>query len=101
MAAVKVMDRPEVIQTLKAHEGELRRRGVEHAALFGSVARDKGRADSDIDVMLDLDPTARVTVFDYAEIVEYVRRLFGGRADVANRETLKPHVRPSAERDAI
>ena len=100
-AKVEVINRPEIIRTLKTHEAELKRRGVEHAALFGSLARDEGGADSDIDVMLELDPAARVTVFDYAEIVEYVRNLLGGRADVANRETLKPHVRPSAERDAI
>jgi len=98
---LEAMDRSQIIRVLKAHEAELRRRGVEHAALFGSAARGDGRADSDIDVMLDLDPAARVTVFDYAEIVEYVRGLLGGRVDVANRETLKPHVRPSAERDAI
>ena len=95
------MDRPQAIQVLRADEAELRRRGVEHAALFGSVARDEGRADSDIDVMLDLDPAARVTFFDNSEIVDYVRGLLGGRVDVANRETLKPRVRPSAERDAV
>ena len=95
------MNRAEIIRTLKAHEAELKGRGVEHAALFGSVARGESGADSDIDVMLELDPAARVTVFDYAEIVEYVRDLFGGKADVANRETLKPHVRPSVEREAI
>jgi predicted nucleotidyltransferase len=100
-AWIEAMDRPEIIRTLKAHEAELRGRGVEHVALFGSVARGEGNPDSDIDIMLDLDPAARVTAFDYAEIVEYVRKLLGGRADVANRETLKPHVRPSAERDAV
>src|SRR5215212_6582743 len=92
------MNRLEILHTLKAHEADLRRLGVSHAALFGSVARDGGHADSDIDVMLDLDPTARISVFDYAGIVEYVQSLLGGRADVSNRETLKPHVRPSAER---
>jgi hypothetical protein len=95
------MNRPEILRTLKAHKAELRRLGVSHAALFGSVARDEGGADSDIDVMLDLDRAASVTVFDYARIVEYVQTLLGGRVDVSNRETLRPHVRPSAERDAI
>ena len=53
------MNRPEIIRTLKAHEAELKRRGVEHAALFGILARDEGGADSDIDVMIELDPAAR------------------------------------------
>jgi predicted nucleotidyltransferase len=95
------MDGPEIIRTLKAHEADLRRRGVEHVALFGSLARGEGRLDSDIDIMLDLDPAVRVTVWDYAEIVEYIRSLVGSRADVANRETLRSHIRPSAEREAL
>jgi predicted nucleotidyltransferase len=95
------MDRARVIAVLRENEAELRRRGVQHAALFGSVARGEARADSDIDVMLDLDPESRVSVFDYVDIVEYVQRLFSERVDVSNRETLKPHVRPSAERDAV
>ena len=95
------MDRARAIAILRENEAELRRRGVQHAALFGSVARGEARPDSDIDVMLDLDPRSRVSMFDYVDIVEYVQRLFSERVDVSNRETLKPHVRPSAERDAV
>ena len=95
------MNSADAVETLKAHEAELRRRGVRHAALFGSVARGEAHPGSDVDVMLDLDPEARITVFDYVGIVEYVQGLFGGAVDVSNRESLKAHVRPSAEQDAI
>ena len=95
------MDSVGAINILREHEAELRKRGVRHAALFGSFARGEARPDSDIDVMLDLDPDAKVSVFDYAGVVEYVQRLFPQSVDVSNRETLKPHVRPTAERDAI
>ena len=96
------MKRPEIIRTLKAHEAELKRRGVERAALFGSVARGEGSVDSDIDVMLERDPAARVTAFEYAVIVEYVRDLSGGKENVANRETLNQAPPPvGRKRDAI
>jgi uncharacterized protein len=95
------MDSARIIRVIKDHETELRDLGVRHIALFGSVARGDDRPDSDIDVMLNLDPAAKVGVFDYVGIVEYVRSLFDRPVDVSNRETLKSHVRPSAERDAI
>lgn len=95
------MDSAAVIHVLKTHVAELRHRGVQHAALFGSVARGEAGPESDIDLMLDLDPDARIDVFGYVGLVEYVQRLFGEPVDVSNRETLKAHVRPSAERDAI
>jgi uncharacterized protein len=96
-----IMDRSSAIRILREHQAELRRRGVRHAALFGSVARGAAGAGSDIDVMVDLDPSAEISVYDYVAIVEYVQGLFGEPVDVSNRETLKAHVRPSAERDAV
>ena len=59
------MNRDEVIATLRAHERELRHRGVVHAALFGSVARNEGKRSSDIDIMIELEPDAPVGVFEY------------------------------------
>ena len=46
----------QVLNVLNAHEAELRRRGVCHAAVFGSVARGEAGSHSDIDVLVDLDP---------------------------------------------
>jgi len=95
------MNREEVIATLRAHEGELRRRGVLHAALFGSVARNEAKPTSDIDILIEVEPEAGVGVFEYVGITHYLADLFPNRVDVANRSSLKALVRPSAERDAV
>jgi predicted nucleotidyltransferase len=79
----------------------LRHRGVRHAALFGSLARGEGPSDSDIDIMIELDPGAGVDLFDYVALAHYLADLFPVPVDVSNRSTLKPHVRPNAERDAV
>jgi uncharacterized protein len=47
----------DVLQILRTHESELRQLGVSHAAVFGSVARGEARADSDIDVLVELEAT--------------------------------------------
>src|SRR6185437_1763397 len=96
-----VMDRSAILARLKEHEAELRQRGVARVALFGSVARGEARSDSDIDLMVEVDPNARVGLFQYAGIVNYLQDLFPGQVDVADREGLKELVRPNAERDAI
>ena len=51
------MKREEIIRTLKEREADLQAHGVTHAALFGSVARDEQRPDSDIDILLISTPT--------------------------------------------
>jgi uncharacterized protein len=93
--------REQIIATLRAHQAELHRRGVCHAALFGSLARGEGKRSSDIDVLIELDPQVPVGLFEYVGITQYLADLFPVRVDVANRSSLKPLVRPAIERDAI
>lgn len=95
------MNSTEAIETLRRSERALRARGVKHAALFGSVARAQATDDSDIDIMVEIDPDVSLTVFDYVELKEYIAALFDRPVDVVNRSALKPYVRPTATADAI
>jgi predicted nucleotidyltransferase len=95
------MKTAEALTILRRFESDLRARGVRRAALFGSVARGENRPDSDIDIMIEIEPDARVTVYDYAGLKQYIESLFDGPVDVVNRDSLKPYVRPTATADAI
>ena len=96
-----VMNRQEILERLRQNERALRARGVAHAALFGSRARGDNRADSDTDIMIEVDPDARITVYDYVGLKEYIASLFDGPVDVVSRDGLKPYVRPAATADAV
>ena len=95
------MNRSEALETLLRSEPDLRARGVRRAAVFGSVARGDSRPDSDVDIMVEIDPAAHLTVFEYVGLKPYIAGLFEGPVDVVNRDGLKPHVRPAATADAI
>ena len=95
------MDRDAVIGTLRASENDLRTRGVRHIAVFGSLARGDATEVSDIDILVDLQPGAPIGVFEYVDLIQFIEGLFPLRVDVANRTRLKPHVRPTAEREAL
>jgi predicted nucleotidyltransferase len=95
------MDRQDILDRLRANEAELRARGISHAALFGSRARGDNRTDSDTDIMIEIDPGAIVTVYDYVGLKEFIASLFDGPVDVVNREGLKPWLKPAASADAV
>jgi len=83
----------EALSVLRNNESELRQRGVLHASIFGSVARGDAGLESDVDVLVELDPSHGLTLFQYADLREFLSDLFEGSADVANRKTLKPLLR--------
>ena len=95
------MERQEILAKLKEHEADLRAQGVAHAALFGSRARGDNRPDSDIDIMVELAADAHVGLWGYVGIIQAIEDMFPVRVDVSNHDAQRPHVRPSAERDAI
>jgi uncharacterized protein len=95
------MNTQDAVATLRRHESVLRARGITHAAVFGSVARGQNRPDSDLDIIIDIDPETHVTLFDYVELEDYIASLFDVPVDVIDREALKPHLRAPVERDVV
>jgi hypothetical protein len=91
----------EILGRLRAGERELRQRGVRHAAVFGSVARGENHSDSDIDVLIELDPQRPMGMFQYTRLKIDIAELVGGPADVINRETVRPMLRDAILREAV
>jgi hypothetical protein len=94
-------DLQSVLEILRAHETDLRRLGVAHAAVFGSVARGEASAASDIDVLVDLDENRPMGIFEYARMKLYINELLESPSDVVNRRTLKPLLRANILNDAV
>ena len=91
----------DALKILRQHEADLRARGIRRAAIFGSVSRGQARPESDLDVMIEIDKAAKLTVFDYVAIKRAVAELFPGPVDVVNGAALKRAVGRSGRRDIV
>lgn len=77
-----------------------RRYRVREMALFGSAARGELRTDSDIDVVVELQPNHGLGLFEFDELQTELSRVFGRRVDLVSKSGLKPRIRPFVLRDA-
>jgi uncharacterized protein len=92
--------RSEALQLLREHAPEIERRtGIRPVALFGSVARDEARTDSDVDVLVEYVRPVGWTELARAEV--YLEALFEARVDLMTWDELKPLVRRYVEPELI
>ncbi len=61
--------------------------------VFGSTARGDFRPNSDIDVLVEFEVGARVSLLDLADLQFELTGLFGVPVDVATRSALRPAIR--------
>jgi predicted nucleotidyltransferase len=88
-----------IVATLRAHAEDLRRRGIAHAAIFGSTARGDDRSGSDVDIMVELEP--EVGILAFSELRGHLCDILGRPVDLVTPGGLEPSARTSAMRDAI
>jgi predicted nucleotidyltransferase len=77
-----------------------RRYQVREMVLFGSAARGELRPDSDIDVLVELEPGHHLGLFEFDDLQTHLTRIFGRKVDLVSKSGLKPRVRPWVLRDA-
>jgi predicted nucleotidyltransferase len=73
---------------------------VRELALFGSAVRDDFRDDSDVDVLIDLRPGARLGLVGFQQMRDELSRLFGRKVDLVTRAGLNRHIRDQVLQEA-
>lgn len=76
------------------------RYGVTELSLFGSAVRGEIGPNSDIDVLVEFDPAARIGIVKFESLVEGLEAMVGRKVDLVTKRGLKPWVRPEVLREA-
>ncbi len=76
------------------------RHQVRELAVFGSAARGEARPDSDIDLLVEFQPQARVGLLGFARLMNELTELLGRKVDLVSKPGLKPLIRDSVLAEA-
>jgi hypothetical protein len=95
------MDATDVTRTLLAHREVLQQFAVRQLRLFGSTLRGEAGDASDIDLLVDYDPAARVGLFAFVRLQRRLSELLGRRVDLATPDALHPTLRDGILREAV
>ncbi len=93
------MKRDQVLAILAQHREKLAELGVKSLFLFGSVARNEARLDSDVDFIVEFNRS--VGLFEFIEVRLYLEDILGCSVDLGTQECLKQHLREPVLKDLI
>ncbi len=94
-----VVRRQEALTLLAKHQNTLKGFGVKSLMLFGSVARDEARPDSDVDLLVEFDRP--VGLFTFVRLKRYLEEILESSVDLGTSDSLKPYLQEPVFREAI
>jgi predicted nucleotidyltransferase len=95
----KALDK--VIQLIKSEEAELRRRGIRHLDVFGSMARGEERFDSDVDIAIEIEPGRSFSLIRMEDTRLLLEDKLGRRVDLGETDCFRPQVHEAFRRERV
>jgi predicted nucleotidyltransferase len=91
--------REEILKLLSQNKYQLENRfKVRRMALFGSYARADQKSESDVDILVDIDPSVGL---EFVTLAEQIEQLLGLPVELVSRRAIKPNKLKYIEQDLI
>jgi predicted nucleotidyltransferase len=92
------MRRSEILQILASRKDDLTKMDVKSMAVFGSVARDEARPESDVDILVEFQGPA--TFNGYMDLKFFLEDILDRSVDLVIHKSIRPRLRARIESEA-
>ncbi len=94
--------RRERVLAMLANSHEIKRRfSVKNLYLFGSIARGEDQEGSDVDVLVEYEPGARVGMFQFVRLQRELSKILRTEVDLATHHSLHKELRDDILKEAF
>jgi uncharacterized protein len=98
---VDPMSKEEIIATIQAHRDVLEEFSVQSLSVFGSVVRGDDRPDSDVDILVEFEPDARIGFFTFSRLQRRLSALLGRPVDLVTQDALHKGMKKHILEEAV
>ncbi len=95
------MNKQQIIDTIRVNRPLLEEFSVSSISIFGSVARNEALPDSDVDILVEFEPGARIGFFTFARLQRRLSDVLGRPVDLVTPDALHKAMKNHILEEAI
>jgi len=95
------MTQSEIIRILLQNRQMLNDFSVRSLSVFGSAARGETRPESDVDILVEFEPDARIGLFKFLRLKDALGELLGQPVDLVTPDALHPALKDAILEEAV
>ena len=95
------MRKQEALKIIEKNKALLKKFNVSALFLFGSVAQDQAGPESDVDILVEFTPDAKIGLFEMARLKKFISEILNCDADLVTPDALHPMLKDDILKEMI
>lgn len=95
------MTRIKAVKTLSDNRQRFKAYSVKSLSVFGSTIRNEATETSDVDILVEFEDDARIGLFRFIELQQFLESILNCRVDLGTADTLRQPLREQVMKEAI